>query len=236
MDLDRFRPRSEAASRLTLFACLLAPSVVAAIGSLRSWQWWNLLVFLAVGLGLAAVFVRGFTGPAARETFVQRAAGVALLVAAFVLGVSASAGTRLTVLEWWGRPTTVTVQDVRVKHDVRRDRSVFEFCFRVARLDGSPVFGDFCRSGREWREGMRMEVLLEPTGFVAPETPEEVSMAGTWRTVGLVSIAVMGLSIRFVGGMSPERSGPTIVRRPDPGPRHPRMLRPKGPGKRGRGR
>lgn len=206
-----------------------APILFAAVGSLLGWPGWVVtLVILVAGV------VHGFVvSPRDHDGQTMRTAAkwrtLALYSAAFVCAVATFFGARLTVLDLAGRPVLADVDYVDRNETIHRGgRVTVTYCFHLRHPDGSSMTGSICRDGRDFARGTPVEVLTEPTGLVAPETPERVA-AVTWpRNIALGSFAVMVLAGLLGGGVAtpePPLVPPGRYGRWNPSPPKPRRTR-----------
>ncbi|WP_328474011.1 hypothetical protein OHA21_14030 [Actinoplanes sp. NBC_00393] len=212
--------------RLGLVGCCLLPGAVAAAVDVRGWlpQWWPASVLLAVGLH-AWVRARARAGRKGQDdTGYEKPwwtgwLDIAMFVAMFALAVSMYSTARLIALDVWDSPTQVRVlvEDMNVSE--RRGGGFDEqFCYQLARLDGSKVPVELCRDVRAFSLDERITVLLEPTGLVGPETPQQVAGLGGWRYLapGLAVFLVAGgwlLGPHLGRDETARTRAPTITRR-----------------------
>jgi hypothetical protein len=193
VNLERVRPRSEAARTVVVICCWLMPAVLGAVSSLRGWQppFWFLVAGVAAAAGLVKVFA-----PAVDPDRVPWWAGflsAAMVLSAVTLGVAMAGGARLIVLQARGETTVVRVSGEDMDVTERRGRVDEDFCYAFTRLDGSAVSGTICREGREFYLSRTMTIVLDPGGFSGPETPEAVAKAGLWRWLAVGSLLALGV-------------------------------------------
>ncbi|MEV0897169.1 hypothetical protein [Actinoplanes sp. NPDC049802] len=210
--------RGPSGRRLTLVAGMVAPGLVAAVADLRGWPTWLLL--LGVVPTAVAAGVLAPAGTWRREDEYDRAPVTRMVVAAIVFFGAMHFGARLIVLGVFGRTETAHVSGVDITVDDRhRDRYSRENCYRLTRLDGSPLPGTICRTsgGDDFSVGDDVAVRLEPTGLVAPEAPGRVRYAWIPGGLALAALAGLGWSAWVAGGTPPPEKPlplwqPTYVR------------------------
>ncbi|GIF41487.1 hypothetical protein Axi01nite_57980 [Actinoplanes xinjiangensis] len=227
-------------ARLRLIAWCTAPVLPAALGSLLAWPGWAValvIVLVAFLVGILRSTPANGRKSAAKPGW-RRLLGLVLYTAVFVCTVATFHAARLTVLDLAGRPTTVEVDYVETnQRTFRGGRTDTYYCFHLRRPDGSPVTGSICRDGRDYSRGVPLQVLAEPTGLVAPETPDAVARAVLPRSIALGAFVVICLAALSGGGPAgPQRPPvpPGRYGRWRPSPPRPRRTRGSRPRKGGR--
>lgn len=244
VNLDRFRPRHAVARIPTMIGCWSAAGVVGALCGLRGWPA-GVLLFVGVplSLGLSVLVLGGEDRDSQRgrwwvaELF-DAMLPFAVVVLVLTFGFSMLMGARLIVLDLWGEPTVVRVDSEDRSVSKHRGGNDEDFCYRVSRLDGSPVPGRICRESRDFHVGKPADVVIDPSGFSGPETPQAVAGVAVPRTVALGSFAALCLLAVIAGGGPPREPASPRPRSPDYLSRviSPRPGRSRSPRRRGRGR
>jgi hypothetical protein len=194
--------RNDLGRRPAYIGLLLMPGILAAIASVRAWSGWLVVLLLAVALLVYSLLRPSRPRPAgARPLGSVLLAGVVPL-AVVVFAVASFFAARLVVLDLWGAPGTVRVDSVERSDRTRGDERISEFCYRLSRPDGTSVTGRICRDTDEFRTGAPITVLIEPTGLVAPETPERASglRLSLSRGLALAAFAVIVAGGFVTGG------------------------------------
>jgi hypothetical protein len=225
-------------ARLRLIAWRSAPVLPAAVGSILAWPGWAVTLVIII-VAIVVTFLRSDNGRnSARKSGWGRFLGFVLYTAVLVCTVATFFGARLTVLDLAGRPTMVEVDYVETnQRTLSGGRTDSYYCFHLRRPDGSPVTGSICRDGREYARGVPIEVLADPTGLVAPETPDTVAGVAWPRSIALGAFVVLCLAALFGGGpAAPPRPlvPPGRYGRWRPSPPRPRRTRGSRPRKGGR--
>lgn len=215
------RPGSARGRRLSLVACFTVPGVIAALADLFAWPDDLPIVALVIAVVVAGVLV--WPNRVWREaSLAVKAVALAAFIASFFWAIAMFQAPRLTVLALHGEPVVATVVDHDVTHHSTRSGGYDVHCYSLQRTDGTPLFGDICRDwDDEFAVGERLTVLADPSGLIAPETPDEVADARFWQIFGLVSL-VMTLALCWVSGGLAVGSGHLVPRRL---PRPPRSRR-----------
>ncbi|MBB4752691.1 hypothetical protein [Actinoplanes lobatus] len=182
--------------RVRLLACMITPALVAAVADIRGWRLWLLVLTLAVTLLVVGLLIPARTWK--REDRYDKVPIAGMVFAALVLFAAMNWGARLIVLGVFGHTGTAHVSSVSISLDTenRGGRILRENCYRLTRLDGSPLPGTICRRDRypgndEFGVGDDITVLLDPAGLVAPEVPGRVRWA--WIPGGLALASFAGL-------------------------------------------
>lgn len=216
-------------SRLRVIAFCSVPILFAAVGSLFGWPGWFVVLVIAVA-GLIAEFVvqpRNHDGRTMERA--SRWRTLVLYSAAFVCAMATFFGARLTVLDLAGRSTVADIDYMEREEETHRGGRVeVTYCYHLRHLDGSSMTGRICRDGRDFDRGEPLEVLTDPTGLVAPETPDRVAGVAWPRNIALGSFAVMILAALSGGGIStpaPQPVPPGRYGRWKPSPPKPRRDR-----------
>lgn len=213
------RPHGDAARRhrLTLIACYTAPGGVAALTDLFAWSEWLPVLSSVIAVIVASQLV--LTGGAWQAaSLVLKAVAVAAFVASLFWMITMMFAPRLTVLAVRGEPVVATVVHHEASRFLDRGSSDDEHCYRLQRTDGSPIFGDICRGLDEFAVGDTVTVLVDPSGLIAPETPDEVADARFWQIPALVSLLAMLALCWLTGGLTPRAGSDQVVRRRLPRP------------------
>ncbi|MEU4161566.1 hypothetical protein [Actinoplanes sp. NPDC026670] len=193
-------------SRLRVIAFCSVPILFAAVGSLLGWPGWVVVfVIIVVGVVLGFVVKSRHSGQAVETTAKWRT--LVLYSAAFVCTVATFHGARLTALDLAGRTTLADIDHLERKQSTRRSgRIEITYCYHLRHPDGASMNGSLCRDGRDFARGEPIEVLTDPTGLVAPETPDRVAGVAWPRNIALGSFAVMILAALSGGGIpTPEK-------------------------------
>ncbi|WP_143133709.1 hypothetical protein [Actinoplanes philippinensis] len=201
------------AARLRLIGWCLAPGLAATVGSFRDWPpFW--VCFGIVGAAFVVAVARQKpgvrTGKPAEKGPLRDALGLVLVMATIVFAFAALNSAREGVLGLVGRPATAYIgaRDV-VSTPTRSNRDRVEYCYHLVRADGSAMAGRICRTDRAYTRGEAVEVLTEPTGVIAPETPAAVDAAALTRNVGVVAFAAICAAALLGGG--PAAPEPPLV-------------------------
>ncbi|MGY0007647.1 hypothetical protein [Micromonospora sp. I033] len=197
------RPHGDTARRhrLSLIACFTAPGGVAAVTDLFAWSEWLPVISSVIALLVASQLVLT-VGVWEAASLVVKAAAMAAFVASLFLMIAMMFAPRLTVLAVRGEPVAATVVDHDASRFLDRGSSDDEHCYRLQRTDGSPIFGEICRSLEDFAVGDRMTVLVDPSGLIAPETPDEVADARFWQIPALVSLLATLALCWLTGGLT----------------------------------
>jgi hypothetical protein len=166
--------RNDLGRRLAHIGLFLTPGIFAAVASVRAWSVWLVVLLVAV-----ALLVYSLVKPSRPRPAGARSRGGALMtavvpLAVVVFGVASFFSARLVALDLWGVPETVRVDSVERSHRARGDERVSDYCYHLSRA-GQPVTGKICRDTEEFAAGAPITVLIEPSGLVAPETPDRVA-------------------------------------------------------------
>ncbi|WP_433797297.1 hypothetical protein [Actinoplanes sp. CA-252034] len=215
------------ADRLRLIAWCSAPGLAAAVGSFRAWPLRWVCLGIVVGVFLVAVARQRPGRPAgkpAEKGPLRDALGFLLFLASIVFAFVALNVARPGVLGLVGRPDVAYIgaRDAE-KVPTRSSREKIEYCYHLLRADGSEMTGRVCRDDRSYDRGEAVEVMIEPTGLIAPETRAEVVESAWIANIGVGAFAVICVAALLGGGpAAPERSlippGRYPVWRPGPRP------------------
>ncbi|SCL14960.1 hypothetical protein GA0070624_0574 [Micromonospora rhizosphaerae] len=187
--------------RLSLIACFTAAGAVAALADLFAWEESLPIVAFVIAVVVAGALVLDQRVWSAASLRVK-AAAMAAFVASFFWLIAMMYAPRLTVLALRGEPVVASVVDHDVTHYSSRSGGYDVHCYSLQRTDGSPIFGDICRhSDDEIIEGETISVLVDPSGLIAPETPDEVADARFWQIPGLVSLVATLVLCWVTGGL-----------------------------------
>ncbi|MEU4626781.1 hypothetical protein AB0G04_43215 [Actinoplanes sp. NPDC023801] len=219
--------------RLAYIGLLLTPGILAAVAAVRAWSGWLVVLLVAVALLVYSLLRPARTRPAGTRPLRTVLATGAVPIAVVVFGVASFFSARLVALDLWGEPQTVRVDGVERSDRARGDKQNSEFCYRLSRPGGEPVLGRICRTADEYAVGSRIEVLAEPTGLVAPETPDRVAglRLALPRGLALGAFAVIVVAGAATGGNARRPASPTRRARTTARPPAPRR-RPAGPRRR----
>ncbi|PWU44965.1 hypothetical protein DLJ46_23250 [Micromonospora globispora] len=181
--------------------------MIAALADLFAWPEELPLVAMAIAVVVAGVLV--WPNRVWREaSLAVKAVALAAFLTSFFWAIAMFQAPRLTVLALHGEPVVATVVDHNVTHHTTRSGGYDVHCYRLQRTDGTPLFGDICRDwDDEFAVGERLTVLADPSGLIAPETPDEVADARFWQISGLVSL-VITLALCWVSGGLVSHPGP----------------------------
>ncbi|MGW9196698.1 hypothetical protein [Micromonospora chersina] len=198
--------------------------MIAALADLFAWSE-DLPLAAAVVAAVGASAVAWMDRVWSEESLVVKACAMAAVVAFFLWTFAMTEAPRLTVLALWGDPVVARVVDDDVIHQYRSDMH----CYSLQRGDGTPLFGSICRQEDDFAVGERLTVLVDPSGLIAPETPDEVADARIFQILGLVSF-VATLAFCWITGSLLSRPGrDRLVRRRLPRPPRSRRRSKYGP-------
>ncbi|PWU44972.1 hypothetical protein DLJ46_23295 [Micromonospora globispora] len=182
------------------------PGLIAALASLIALPDWVPLAAVVVAALVVSqlVWTRGMWRAA---SFAVKTLTVATFLASTFWMMAMTQAPRTTVLALRGKPVVATI----VKHDIThypgRSGGYDEHCYRLERTDSTPVFGRICRDSDEFTVGDRITLLVDPSGLIAPETPDEVAYARSWQIMGLVSLVATLALCWISGGLTPLAGG-----------------------------
>lgn len=172
--------------------------MIAALADLFAWPEDLPLVALVIAVVVAGVLV--WNSVWREASLAVKAVALAALVASFFWVITMMEAPRLTVLALRGEPVVATVVDHDVTHHSTRSGGYDVHCYSLRRSDGTPLFGDICQHwDEELAVGETLTVLVDPSGLIAPETPDEVADARSLQILGLVSL-VATLALCWVSG------------------------------------
>ncbi|MFU8855053.1 hypothetical protein ACNAW0_29420 [Micromonospora sp. SL1-18] len=196
--------------------------MIAALADLFAWSEALPMVALVIAVVVAGVLV--WNSVWREASLAVKAVALATFLASFFWAIAMFQAPRLTVLALHGEPVVATVVDHDVTHYSTRSGGFDVHCYSLQRGDGTPLFGDICRDwDDEFAVGERLTVLADPSGLIAPETPDEVADARFWQIFGLVSL-VATLALCWVSG-GLHHAWVAAASRRDPVPRPPRSRR-----------
>ncbi|MGW4154522.1 hypothetical protein ACWEDF_15365 [Micromonospora chersina] len=179
--------------------------MIAALANLFAWSEDLPMVALVIAVVVAGVLV--WNSVWREASLAVKAVALAAFVASFFWVFTMMEVPRLAVLALRGEPVVATVVDHDVTHYSTRSGGFDVHCYSLQRSDGAPLFGDICRHwDEELAVGETLNVLVDPSGLIAPETPDEVADARIWQALGLVSL-VATLALCWVSGGLPSRVG-----------------------------
>ncbi|MGR6318806.1 hypothetical protein Q2K19_31970 [Micromonospora soli] len=179
--------------------------MIAALADLFAWSEELPMVALVIAMVVASVLV--WNSVWSEASLAVKAVAMAAFVASFFWVLTMMEAPRLTVLALHGEPVVATVVDHDVAHYSTRSGGFDVHCYSLRLSDGTPLFGDICRHwDDEFAVGETLTVLVDPSGLIAPETPDEVADARIWQILGLVGL-VATLALCWVSGGPPPRVG-----------------------------
>jgi hypothetical protein len=194
------RPRSASSTRATLITCFVAPGVITAIGDVSAWPQWLTLLGWPVAMIVASHLVWTRWNAASVEF---KGFALALCLASLFWTIAMLLAFRSTLLAVVGVSVDASVVDQDITRVPSRSGGYDLYCYSLQRIDGSSISGRICRYWAEFGVGDTMQVLVDPTGLVAPETPEGVAGVRPWQILGLVSL-VATLALGWInGGFAP---------------------------------
>jgi hypothetical protein len=157
-----------------------------------------------VTLALAAAYVVG--QQLVRYGFWAQLGG---LVAAGLFVVTTGLAAHSLVLMAHGERVQATVTRIDTVHGPRAVRT---YLFSLTAGHGRPIGGQLTESTREFDVGDRVEVVVDPRGWIAPKTTGEVDAATPLGITALVGFALTVVMSVFAGHSRgsgpPPRRGP----------------------------
>lgn len=168
--------------------------MVAGLANLFAWSEDVPIVAMVIAVVAASVLVLD-RRVWSEASLAVRAVVIAAFLASFFWMVAMYTAPRLTVLALRGEQVTATVVDHDVTHHRTRSGGYDVHCYRLQRGDGTRLYGKICRDwGDEFTVDETLTVVTDPSGVIAPETPDEVAGTRVWQIFGLVSlVATLGL-------------------------------------------
>lgn len=208
------RPRSARRARLSLIACLTAPGVIAALADLIGLSDWVPLIALGIAAVVASklVWTQSMWSAA---SFAIKTLAVATLMASLFWLIAMMQAPRVTVLAVRGEPVVARIVGHDVIHYPSRSGGNDDHCYTLQRTDSTPIFGGICRDSDRLSVGDTIIVLVDPSGLIAPETPDEVADARFWQILALVSLVATVVLCWVSGGLAaPTDNGRLFPQRP----------------------